>query len=178
MKYYKLIFFLFFATFLLTSNAIATSSGNGCKIGQDYVYTRYLGKTSAYVGTPEILYYDSNGPKIPIYWGYGCNDCRGYRCGYINMYGATSYYDPTIPPHGGTVYVSAEQEMTSLGVQCVIAPSLGASPIRTDTHVFYTYNKTDKCDIPQTNVPFDSHVWIMLLITGLVGVYFLKIKIA
>ena len=94
------------------------------------------------------------------------------------MYGATSYYDPTIPPHGGTVYIPAEQEMTSLGVQCVIAPSLGASPIRTDTHVFYTYNKTDKCDIPQTNVPFDSHVWIMLLITGLVGVYFLKIKIA
>jgi hypothetical protein len=64
MKYCKLIFFLFFATFLLSSSAIATSSGNGCKIGQDYVYTRYLGKASAYVGTPEILYYDSMGLKF------------------------------------------------------------------------------------------------------------------
>jgi hypothetical protein len=68
--------------------------------------------------------------------------------------------------------------MTSLEVQCVIAPSLGATPIRTDTHVSYTYNKTDKCDIPQTNVPFDNYVWVMLSVTAFLGVYFLKNKIA
>lgn len=174
MKYYKLLFFFSLTTILFTSNAIATSSGNGCKIGENYVYTRYLGKASAYTGTPEILYYDSNGPKIPIYWGYGCNDCRGYRCGYINMYGASSYHDPTIPPNGANVYIPAEQEMTSLGVQCVIAPALGATPVSTDTHVSYTYNKTDKCNIPQTNVPLDTHVYVMITVTGLAGVYFLR----
>lgn len=147
----------------------ADTSGYGCKINNDYVYTEYLGMAPAYTGTAPIKYYKSNGPKVPIYWGWGCNDCRGYRCGYINVYGATSYYDPEL---GQNVPVPAENEFTYTGESCVIAPSLGAPPVATDSYVHYSYNKTGKCGPPQ-NVPLDTEVWMMLAATAMLSAFFL-----
>lgn len=150
----------------------ADISGYGCKIGQDFVYTQYLGKAPAYTGTAPIHYFKSNGPKVPIYWGYGCNDCRGYRCGYINKYSAGSYWDPTIAPYGAMVSFPAEEEFISQGVQCVIAPSLGAAPVATDTYVYYSYNKTNKCGgTPPVNVPLDDHIGYVIAGVSIIGAY-------
>ena len=154
-----------------TNLAFADVSGNGCKIGEGYIYTQYLGEAPAYTGTPAIRYYNSNGPKIPFYWGYGQNLHRGYRCGYINVYGASSYYDPET---GQTVQIPAENEFNFLGPQCVIAPSLGATPVSTDSYVSYSYMKTNKCTPVPT--PIDDYSWFILMATAVVGTAFLKLK--
>ena len=170
MKYLLILFILLFYI-----SSFADTSGYGCKIGHDYVYTEYLGKASAYQGTPALHYFRNTGPKVPIYWGYGCNDCRGYRCGYINVYGATSYYDPTIPPHGGNVSIPAEEEFISQGVQCVIAPYLGAPPVATDTYVHYRYNQTNKCSTnPPTGVPIDDYLFIFVPVFLIFCVYSMR----
>ncbi|MEJ5992815.1 hypothetical protein WG904_00195 [Pedobacter sp. Du54] len=154
-----------------TTLAIADISGNGCKIGHDYVYTQYLGTAPAYNGTPPIIYYKSNGPKIPIYWGYGFNEHQGYRCGYINVYGASSYYDYEKKQN---VPIPAENEFNYLGKQCVIAPYLGAPPVATDSYVSYSYMKTDKCNPVPT--PLDNYTWFILIGTAILGTVFLKVK--
>jgi|GEM_PF-1641251 len=165
---------ILFILLLHSLSLLADTSGYGCKIGQDYVYTEYLGMAPAYTGTAPIKYYKSTGARVPIYWGWGCNDCRGYRCGYINVYGATSYYDPDT---GQNVPVEAENEFTYQGENCVIAPSLGATPVATDSYVYYSYNKTGKCGGNQNNVPLDDEVWVMLIATALLAVFFLKSKV-
>lgn len=170
MKYLILSFLL-----IISSTTFADTSGYGCKIGHDYVYTEYLGKAPAYQGQPDIYYFKSNGPVVPLYWGYGCNDCRGYRCGYINVYGATSYYDSTIPPNGGNVSVPAENEFVSQGVQCVIAPYLGAPPVATDTYVYYSYNKTNKCsNNPPTGVPIDDYLFLFSSVFVMFCIYSIR----
>jgi len=154
-----------------TNLTFADVSGNGCKIGEGYIYTQYLGMASAYTGTPPIRYYNSNGPKIPFYWGYGQNLHRGYRCGYINVYGASSYYDAET---GQNVQIPAENEFNYLGSQCVIAPTLGATPVSTDSYVSYSYMKTNKCMVVPT--PLDDYAWFILIGTAILGTVFLKVK--
>ncbi len=147
---------------LATSLAFADVSGNGCKIGQGYVYTEYLGMAPAYTGTQ----------PIPIYWGYGFNQHQGYKCGYINVYGASSYYDHETKQN---VPIPAENEFTRLGPQCVIAPSLGAQPVSTDSYVSYSYMKTSKCNT--TPVPIDDNAWFLLIGSALPGAIFLRTKL-
>lgn len=161
----KKLFFLILII-LATTQAFADVSGTGCKIGENYVYTEYLGMAPAYTGTAPIRYYKSTGARIPIYWGYGQNLHRGYRCGYINEYGSSSYYDPET---GQTVPIPAEDEFSYLGSQCVIAPSLGATPVATDSYVSYSYMKTSKCTT--TPVPLDDNVWFVLVGSGLLGAF-------
>ena len=161
--------------FLFTSTLVfADVSGTGCKIGEGYIYTDYLGSAPAYTGTAPIRYYNSNGAKIPFYWGNGGNLHRGYRCGYINVYGYSTYYDPEIGQH---VPIPAESEFSFLGPQCVIAPTLGATPITTDSYVSYTYMKTDKCYTPPQNVPIDDYIWVVVFASALAGTFFLREKL-
>lgn len=162
---------ILFLLCLTTTFAFADVSGNGCKIGEGYIYTEYLGMTPAYTGTPPIRYYKSTGAKIPFYWGYGENLHRGYRCGYINVYGSSSYYDSET---GQNVPIPAENEFNYLGPQCVIAPSLGATPVQTDSYVSYSYMKTSKCTPVPT--PVDDSTWFMLMGLAVLGAGFLKIK--
>ncbi len=166
-KLFLILSFLFSFIFVQAQN-----SGFGCKIGHEYLYTDYLGKAPAYVGTAPIHYFRSNGNRIPFYWGYGFNQHQGYRCGYINVYPSSSYYDYKT---GKNIQIPSEQEFTSLGEQCVIAPSLGAPPVATDTYGRYSYNKTNKCGgDSETNVPLDDYIPILLLGVGFIGYYFLK----
>lgn len=167
----KNLLILLFLSFF-TSTAFADISGTGCKIGEGYIYTDYLGMAPAYTGTAPIRYYKSNGNKIPFYWGYGQNMHRGYRCGYINVYGASSYYDTET---GQTVPIPAENEFSYLGPQCVIAPSLGATPVQTDSYVSYSYMKTSKCSPVAT--PIDDQAWYPLLAIAIVGISALKFNI-
>ncbi len=163
---------ILFLLSLTSTFTFADVSGEGCKIGEGYIYTQYLGTAPAYTGTNPIRYYNSNGPKIPFYWGYGQNLHRGYRCGYINVYPASSYYDQET---GQNVPIPAENEFSFLGPQCVIAPTLGATPIATDSYVSYSYMKTSKCTVtPPQNVPIDDYVWIILITFALVGIFFLR----
>lgn len=163
--------------FMLISNfALSDDSGYGCKIGQEYVYTEYLGMASPYdPSNPKIRYYKSTGAKIPIYWGSGHNEYQGYRCGYINVYPASSYYDYALQKN---VPIPAENEMNALGQGCVIAASLGATPISTDTYVAYSYNKTGKCGGPPQNVPLNDHVWMLLLLAAGYGALVIKKRMA
>jgi len=178
MKFLRFFTVLALSQLIFSLNVVADTSGYGCKINNDFVYTKYLGMATPYQGQPAVIYYDSNGPKVPIYWGWGCNDCRGYRCGYINVYGATSYYDPSIPPYGGMVNVPAENEFTFQNKPCAIAPSLNSQPVATDSYVYYSYNKTNKCGgTPPTNVPIDDHLWVLVMLTGMIGVYSFKKQI-
>lgn len=167
-KLFLLLFLLFTKSF-----AFADISGNGCKIGQDYVYTEYLGMAPAYTGTAPIRYYKSTGAKIPIYWGYGFNQHQGYRCGYINVYGASSYYDYTTKKN---IPIPAENEFTRLGSQCVIAPFLGAPPVATDSYVSYSYMKTSYCAPVPT--PLDTNVWVILIGSSVLGAFFLRSKLS
>jgi len=150
----------------------ADISGTGCKIGQGYIYTDYLGSTPAYTGTAPIKYYNSNGAKIPFYWGYGQNLHRGYRCGYINVYPASSYYDQQTNQN---IPIPAENEFSFLGSQCVIAPTLGATPVSTDSYVSYTYMKTSACAVnPPENIPIDDDVWLIVIGSAVMGIFFLR----
>lgn len=167
---FNIIFFLLF----FPAISFATISGTGCKIGRDYVYTEYLGMASPYhPSNPKIRYYRSTGPKVPIYWGEGHNQYQGYRCGYINIYPASSYYDAE---QGKNVPIPAENEITSyLSGGCVIAPSLGATPVSQDTYVAYSYNRTGMCTVkPPNNIPLDDYIWLMLVVAGGLGFFFLK----
>lgn len=164
---------ILFVFFLCSFSLFADTSGYGCKIGQDYVYTEYLGMADPYGGQPPLIYYKSTGAKVPIYWGWGCNDCRGYRCGYINVYGASSYYDSET---GQNVPFPAEEEFISQNKQCVIAPYLGATPVATDTYVYYSYNKTNKCGGNPNNVPLDDEVLGIIAASAVLSVFFLKSK--
>lgn len=159
--------------FLQTSSFIlADVSGEGCKIGQGFIYTQYLGSAPAYTGTAPIRYYNSNGPKIPFYWGYGEHLHRGYRCGYINVYPASSYYDSET---GQTVQIPAENEFSFKGPQCVIAPTLGATPVATDSYVSYSYMKTNKCTVaPPENIPLDDYVGLIMITVALAGAFFIR----
>ncbi|WP_090992781.1 hypothetical protein [Pedobacter insulae] len=149
----------------------ADISGTGCKIGQGYVYTEYLGSAPAYTGTAPIKYYKSNGAKIPIYWGNGHNQYQGYRCGYINSYPASSYYDYDTKTN---VPIPAENEFSYLGEQCVISPYLGGPPISTDSYVSYSYMKTSKCSTDQTPVPLDDYVWVVIVGIGALSTFFIR----
>lgn len=163
---------ILFLLLLLSKFTFADVSGEGCKIGEGFIYTQYLGSTPAYTGTPPIRYFNSNGPKIPFYWGYGQNLHRGYRCGYINVYPASSYYDQE---SGTNIPIEAENEFTYLGSQCVIAPTLGATPVATDSFVSYSYMKTNKCAVtPPENVPLDDYIGVILFASALTGAYFLR----
>jgi hypothetical protein len=163
------ILFLFL---LIPVFIFADTSGTGCKIGEGYIYTDYLGIGYPYTGQPGVRYYNSNGAKIPFYWGYGQNLHRGYRCGYINIYGASSYYDDQT---GQTVQIPAENEITAwLGENCIIAASLTGSIVGQDSYVAYTYNKTNKCSTPPQNVPIDDNIWLIIIGIALVGAFFLS----
>jgi len=157
--------------FMLCSvRSFADTSGDGCFMGQD-VYTQYLGTNPA---QPGVKFYKSTGPSIPIYWGWGCNDCRGYRCGYINVYGSGTYWDPDL---GRNIPIEAQQEYTTPGGQCIIAPSVNSdqSNWRWGSYAKYSYNKTDLCNggTPQ-NVPLDDHSWLLVLISSAGAVFFLR----
>ena len=165
-KLFTLFFFLLNATL-----SFADSSGTGCKIGSGYVYTQELGIAHPYGPGSNIRYFNSNGPKIPIYWGSGHNQYQGYRCGYINVYPASSYYDYSTNQN---IPIPAENEYTRLQGGCAIAPSLSASPVATDTYVAYTYNQTNKCSVPPVNTPLDDYVWYILLLSAGIGLFFLK----
>lgn len=125
-------------------------------------------------GVAPIKYYNSNGPKVPIYWGYGPNLNRGYKCGYINVYPASSYWDQDLQQN---VPIPAEQEMSDLGQQCAIAPSLNVAPVATDTYVHYDYNKTDKCSNSPNNLPIDDYLGFIVLGMAGFGAYFLRKKV-
>lgn len=165
--------FAVLALILISHFAFSDDSGNGCKIGQNYVYTEYLGEADPYGGQQKLIYYNSNGPRIPIYWGHGHNEYQGYRCGYINVYPASSYYDYVLKKN---VPIPAENEFTFEGKQCVIAPALGARPVNTDAYVSYSYNKTGKCGGPPQNIPLNDHVWMMLLLVAGFGALAIKKK--
>ncbi|MES2417981.1 MAG: hypothetical protein V4541_07310 [Bacteroidota bacterium] len=159
--------------FLLPILAFSTTTGTGCKIGNGYIYTDYLGMASPYgPNETKLRYYNSNGNKIPFYWGYGDNDNRGYHCGFINVYGATSYYDSVLKKN---VSIPAENEFSFLGGgNCIIAPTLGATPVAQDSYVSYTYNRTDKCAGSPQNVPIDDYIWLIVLATAGLGLFFLR----
>ncbi len=162
---------------ITTKLTFADTSGDGCKIGEGYIYTDYLGMGFPYAGQPGVRYYNSNGAKIPFYWGYGQNLHRGYRCGYINIYGASSYYDQET---GQTVQIPAENEITQwYGQNCAIAPNLSSAPVATDSYVAYTYNRTNMCTVaPTTPVPLDDYVWVILIGSAVSGGYLLRVKTA
>ncbi|RZK48306.1 MAG: hypothetical protein EOO99_10475 [Pedobacter sp.] len=160
---------LFFVFILSSTWLFAQNSGIACKIGHDFIYTEYLGKASAYTGTAPIHYFRSTGNKIPFYWGYGYNQHQGYKCGFINMYPASSYWNGS-----QNIPIEAEQEFIATNQQCVIAPYLGAPPVATDTYGSYSYNKTGKCGGGNTNVPLDDYIPFLLIGVGFVGFYFLK----
>ena len=162
-----------FLLLLISFFSFADTSGTGCKINSDYVYTQELGMASPYGPGSNVRYFNSNGPKIPIYWGSGHNQYQGYRCGFINIYQASSYYDYNTKQN---VPIPAEDEIVrNMGGGCAIAPNLSSQPIATDTYVAYTYNRTNKCAVaPPLNTPIDDYVWVLVLISAGIGLFLLK----
>ncbi|RZK42884.1 MAG: hypothetical protein EOO90_06040 [Pedobacter sp.] len=165
-----------------TTFTFADDSGYGCMIGEHWVYTVPMGtsKVNGWDNT-QYKYFKFSGHKIPIYPGYGLNLHRGYRCGYINRFGASSYYDSTIPPYGGMVAIPAEQEYTLQGSACVVSNTLGGAPMGASgqsgvgQYVYYTYNRSNMCGGGgQTNVPLDDYAWVLVLGAGAMAVFLLK----
>jgi hypothetical protein len=177
---------ILFLLILKATFASANDTGYGCMTGEHWVYTQYMGMASVTGAGPEqYRYYSYSGFKIPIYRGWGHNLYRGYRCGWINVYSATSFYDSTIPPYGENVNIEGEQEYTLQGAGCIISTSLGGQPLSTDgqsgegRYVYYDYNKTDKCGGgTQTPVPLDDYIWVIMMGTVLTGAIFLRNKLA
>jgi hypothetical protein len=173
-KFLLLLFFYLVNPFL----TFADDSGYGCMVGEHWVYTSEMGTSKVKGAGNEVYrYFSFTSHKIPIYPGYGMNLHRGYRCGYINRYPASSYYDSSIPPYGANVPIPAEQEYTLQGEPCVVSPTLGGPPTATSgqsgmgQYVYYTYNRTNMCGGggPVQNVPLDDYIWLMLIGAGVVG---------
>jgi hypothetical protein len=164
MKYF--ILFLFF----VSANCFADDSGYGCRIG-DKVYTEYLGTAFPYgPENPSSKYY-KNASYIPIYYGYGYNQHQGYKCGFINIYPASSYYNGQ-----NEVPIPAENEITSTQFNsCVTSATLGGGVISNGDYVGYTYNRTENCYVaPPAPLPLDDQIWWMLIPISALGFYFLK----
>lgn len=178
---------LLFLFLLLTCPAFFTfadDTGTGCLIGEHWVYTAYIGASQVIgQGSQQYRYYNVNGAKIPVYTGWGANLYRGYRCGYINRYDATSFWDATIPPYGDNVNIPQEQEYTKLGGQCIVSATLGGLSVPTDgqsgvgEYVYYSYNKTNKCSNPPNSLPIDDYTQLIVLNIAVIGVYFLNKKV-
>lgn len=165
MKFLKLLFLIF-----IPLSTFAQTSGTGCRV-EDKVYTDYLGDASPYhPSNPSKKFYGTN-HYIPIYYGSGHNQYQGYRCGYINIYPASSYWNGS-----ENVPIPAENEITSSASgACVISTSLGGSVIREGDYVSFTYNKPGKCSvIPPAELPLDDYIWVALLAAGAFGFYFMR----
>lgn len=160
---YLLILFLFIST-----SCLADDSGNGCRIG-DKVYTQYLGTAYPYGPENGSSKYYQNSNYIPIYYGYGYNQHQGYKCGFINIYPASSYWNGQ-----ENVAIPAENEITSSQFNsCVISSSLGGSVISNGDYVGYTYNRTSSCYVA---TPLDDYIWLLVISFCALGYYFLKKK--
>ena len=169
-----------FLLILNTTFSFADDSGYGCMVGEHWVYNVEMG-TSKVIGAGNELYryFNYNAFKIPIYPGYGQNLHRGYRCGFINRYPASSYWDSEIKPYGGNVPIPAEQEYTLLGSPCVVSSTLGGQPMATSgqsgmgQYVYYTYNRTGMCGggggNPTEDVPLDDYIGLFAIGVGLTG---------
>lgn len=156
---------------LCSFSCFADTSGSGCRI-DDKVYTQYLGEAYPYgTSNPKKKYYKSNGAYVPIYYGYGYNQHQGYKCGFINIYPSSSYYNGS-----ENVPIPAENEITSTSFSaCVTASSLGASPERDGDYVTFTYNRTSSCTVtPPANLPLDDYAWVAIIGAGLIGFYLLR----
>jgi hypothetical protein len=167
MKYILLLVFIF-----AYSSSFADSSGYGCRI-DDKVYTEYLGEAYPYgESNPKSKYYKSVGSYIPIYYGHGYNQHQGYKCGFINIYPSSSYWNGS-----EEVPIPAENEITSNSFNaCVTAPSLNGAVVRNGDYVGYTYNNTSKCN--PTGVPLDDYMSIILIPFGLISAYLIRKSLA
>ncbi len=165
MKYLYIAFL-----FLLVPAAKATTTGTGCRVG-DYVYINYIGNAPAYhPSNPQKRFYTKT-TNIPIYWGYGMNQHQGYRCGYINYYPASSYYDYEKKQN---IPIPEEREYTVITYGgCVLSNTLGGSVLNEGDYVSYTYNKTGKCGTNPNDLPFDDYIWVLMLAAGGAGAYFI-----
>lgn len=162
----KLLKFVFLV--LISANSFAQTSGSGCRV-EDKVYTTYLGNASPYhPSNPSKKFYSPN-VYIPIYYGSGHNQYQGYRCGYINIYPASSYWNGS-----QNVPIPEENEITSTVTGgCVISSSLGGSVIREGDYVTYTYNKPGKCG-PPAELPLDDYIWVALLAAAGLGFFLMR----
>lgn len=165
MRYFFVLVFVF-----LSAHVLADDSGYGCRI-DDKVYTEYLGEAYPYgTSNPKMKYYKSNGAYIPIYYGYGYNQHQGYKCGFINIYPSSSYWNGS-----QNVPIPAENEITSTSFNsCVTAPSLNSAVSRNGDYVGYTYNRTSECSGPPTGVPLDDYLLPIILLCCAVGAYYIR----
>lgn len=175
MKFIRFFTILALSQFFLASNVLADTSGIGCKYGNN-VYTQYLGDGYPYGPQSDKLPYYSNSVYVPIYFGDGPNLGRTYRCGWINSYSQTQYWDAQ---QQKLITTPGEDEFQFRPGRpgCIISTSLNGPIIKREDLVDYSYNKTNKCSTPPTNVPLDDHLWILVLVTGLTGLYFFKKQI-
>ncbi|MDQ7947342.1 MAG: hypothetical protein REI78_13105 [Pedobacter sp.] len=162
MKYLKLTFLLL----LTVTSCFADTSGSGCRI-DDKVYTEYLGMGYPYgTSQPQKRYY-KNTAYVPIYYGYGYNQHQGYKCGFINIYPASSYWNGS-----ENVPIPAENEINSTSFGgCVISTTLGGSPIREGDYVTFTYNRTGAC---ASSLPLDDYIWLLFVLVGAGGIYYIR----
>lgn len=168
-KYYKVKYLKFILLLLFPVTVFADTSGSGCRV-DDKVYTTYLGMGYPYGSSQPMKRYYKNTTYVPIYYGYGYNQHQGYKCGFINIYPNSSYWNGS-----QNVPIPAENEITSSSFGgCVIATSLGASPQREGDYVTFTYNRTGEC---ASELPLDDYNWVILVLTALAGLYFIRKKI-
>lgn len=165
LKFLKSLLFI-----LIPISSFAQVSGTGCRI-DDKVYTDYLGNAPAYSPhNPNKRFYGT-WSYVPIYNGSGHNQYQGYRCRYINIYPASTYWDGN-----QNIPIPAENEITSSTFgACVTSTTLGGQVIREGDYITYTYMKPGKCAVaPTTELPLDDYIWVLLLIVCAWGCYMMR----
>ncbi|WP_316804038.1 hypothetical protein [Pedobacter nototheniae] len=167
----KFIFaIVFIASSFFSPKTFSQSYGEGCKV-ENVVYTNYLGEARPYGSSnPLTKFYQKPGPNIQIWYN---NSNTGYKCGYINSYGSSSYWDGT-----KNVSIPAQNEILATKGDCVTAATLGGSITGNGVLVDYKVNDPTYCSSPPTNnLPIDDYMPGVILLAGGIGVFFIKKQI-
>ncbi len=140
----------------------------GCRIG-DTIYTEYLGMANPYSpSNPPVRFFRQPGASVAIYYGAGN---RGYQCGMVNIYPASSYWNGS-----ANVPIPAQNEIISSagGGSCVTSSSLGGNVVGNGEFVTFQINNPAGCGNNPNNLPIDNYTWALLIGSAAAGVYAMR----